>query len=370
MERVDCIVIGAGVVGLAIARALAQHGREPLILEAASAIGTQTSSRNNEVIHAGFMYTPGSLKSRLCRVGRDALYDYCQEKGVGCERIGKFVIATNDHETAVLKAFLKWAALNGVNDLECHDGHEVSEREPNLRCASAIYSPRSGIVDSHALMLALLGDAEATGATIAFASRATSISVDGSEIVVLVQVEDGEEYPIACHLLVNAAGLGAAAITNCRSGRAVPDLFFAKGNFFAFQGKPPFHSLIVPVAETLAGGGAFTIDIGGQGKFGPDVEWVNVVDYTVDEGRRSQFVEAIRRYYPAITADDLQPGYSGIRPRASKGPQMSDWVVERTWCDGRSHIINLFGIDTPGLTACLSIADHVVTLSQETGRLS
>jgi L-2-hydroxyglutarate oxidase LhgO len=220
------------------------------------------------------------------------------------------------------------------------------------------------------LMLALLGDAEATGATIAFASRATSVSVDGSEIVVLAEVEGGEEYPIACHLLVNAAGLGAAAITNCRSGRAVPDLFFAKGNFFAFQGKPPFHSLIVPVAETLAGGGAFTIDIGGQGKFGPDVEWVNVVDYTVDEGRRSQFVEAIRRYYPAITADDLQPGYSGIRPRVSKGPQMSDWVVERTWCDGRSHIINLFGIDTPGLTACLSIADHVVTLSQETGRLS
>lgn len=370
MEHVDCIVIGAGVVGLAIARALARQEREPLILEAASAIGTETSSRNNEVIHAGFMYPPGSLKSKLCRLGRDALYDYCLDKGVACERTGKFIIATNDDEAAVLDLLLEWGAQSGITDLESLEGEEASEREPNLCCESAIYSPQSGIVDSHGLMLALLGDAEARGATIAFASRVISIRIASSEIIVTARVAEDEEYAVACNLLVNSAGLGAAGIANCRLGEPAPSVFFAKGSFFTFHGKLPFGSLIVPVADTLALGGAFTIDIGGQGKFGPDLEWVTAVDYTVDEGRRSQFVEAIRRYYPAIPMDSLQPGYSGVRPRASKEPAMSDWLVERTWSDGPSCIINLFGIDTPGLTSCLSIADHVVTLSHTTGQPS
>ena len=274
MENVDCIVIGAGVIGLAIARAFAQRGLETIVLESEMSIGTQTSSRNNEVIHAGFMYEPGSLKAKLCKNGRDALYRYCRSGGVPSKPVGKFVVATNDEESVIVHALFKWANENKVDDVELLDRSEVEKREPGLDCRCAIYSPSTGIVDSHALMLSLLGDAEAAGAVFAYGCRVISIWTEQDKVFALSKLDEGEDYVLSCRVLVNAAGLGASRIENCTAKRGTPKVFFAKGSFFTLRGKAPFHSLVVPVSDTLALGGAFTIDMGGQGKFGPDLEWV------------------------------------------------------------------------------------------------
>jgi L-2-hydroxyglutarate oxidase LhgO len=362
MDQVDCIVVGAGVIGLAVARALAQAGREVLVLEANERFGAETSSRNNEVIHAGFLYPAGSLKATLCRAGREALYSYCEARGIAHRRIGKLVIATSNDELSILRGLASAAPSHGIDDLVWLDAGAARAREPNLDCLAAVFSPSTGIVDAHGLMLALLGDAEAAGATIAYRSRVTGCLPAANGIVITAAGPDGSGTSLRSRILVNVAGLGARHIALQLCGRlaAVPQIDFAKGNFFSYAGTPPFQTLIVPIGETLAAGGAFTIDIGGQGKFGPDLQWVESVDYTVDAARAATFAAGIRRFLPALDAQRLAPNYSGIRPRI-RGPvgTMSDWRVLGPATHGLAGVFHLLGFDTPGLTACLAIADHV-----------
>jgi L-2-hydroxyglutarate oxidase LhgO len=364
MDQVDCIVVGAGVIGVAVARALAQAGCEVLVLEANERFGAETSSRNNEVIHAGFLYPPGSLKAMLCRAGREALYSYCAERGVAHRRIGKLVIATSSGELAILRGLAAAAPSHGVSDLVWLDGREARGREPNLDCLAALHSPSTGIVDAHGLMLSLLGDAEAAGTTIAYRSRVTGCVAGANGIVIEAASPDGSGTSLRCRTLINAAGLGARhiALQLCSPLAAVPRIDFAKGNFFSYAGAPPFQTLIVPIGDTLAAGGAFTLDIGGQGKFGPDLEWVGNVDYAVDAARAATFAAGIRRFFPAFDAQRLTPNYSGIRPRV-RGPVgiMSDWCVLGPATHGLAGVFHLLGFDTPGLTACLAIADYVAS---------
>ena len=303
MERVECIVIGAGVIGLAVARALARKGREVVILEANSAIGSETSSRNNEVIHAGFLYPTGSLKARLCGRGRDVLYRYCRERGIKHRRIGKLLIATSEEEASALRELERQAPNFGVSDLRVLTRQQAREIEPNLQCAAALYSPSSGILDAHSLLVSLLADAEAAGAVIARETRVTSVSIGGHSHCVRTTNSRSERYDLACRTLVNAAGLGARDIAaDCINGRVrdIPPIDFAKGNFFSLSGPLPFQHLIVPIGDTLSAGGAFTIDIGGQGKFGPDLEWIDHIDYSVDEHRKLKIAAAVRRYFPDL----------------------------------------------------------------------
>lgn len=374
MDHVDCMVVGAGVIGLAVARALAQAGREVLVLEANERFGGETSSRNNEVIHAGFLYPSGSLKATLCRAGREALYSYCAARGIAHRRIGKLVIATTAEELAVLRGFSSAALSHGIDDLVWLDTREAHTREPNLSCLAAVFSPSTGIVDAHGLMLALLGDAEAAGATIAYRSRVTECVPAADGIVITAASTDGAETSLSCRSLVNAAGLGARDIALKLNGpvMAVPEVYFAKGNFFSYGGTPPFQTLIMPVGDTLAAGGAFTLDIGGQGKFGPDLEWVESVDYAVDASRAATFAAGIRRFFPALDDQRLAPNYSGIRPRVRGAAEtMSDWRVLGPATHGLAGVFHLLGFDTPGLTACLAIADYIageITTEQQKER--
>jgi len=302
-----------------------------------------TSSRNNEVIHAGFLYRPGSLKAQLCRQGRDALYTYCVERDIAHRQVGKMMIATSDSEEQQLAALMDYGEAAGVNDLVLLGGEEARALEPSLHCQAAILSPSTWIADTHALILSLSADAERAG-------RRPSV---GSPT-------DGETYEIAWDVVVSAAGLGAEELSRPLFGTGhTPRIFFAKGNFFSYAGQKPFERLIVPVGEALSRGGSFTFDIGGQGKFGPDLEWSETVDYRVDPARLIDVVAAVRRYYPEIRADALTPGYSGIRPRIARDAAVSDWLIAGETAHGVRGGINLLGIDTPGVTGALAIATHV-----------
>jgi L-2-hydroxyglutarate oxidase LhgO len=362
MQKVDCIVAGAGVIGLATTRALALRDREVVLLEANSVFGSETSSRNNEVIHAGFLHPPGSLKARLCREGRDLLYDYSLQHGIPHRRIGKLVIATNDNETGILRGLVDQAPQHGVTDLEWLDGRAAQRMEPRLHCSSAALSPSTGIIDAHALMLALLGDAENAGAAVAYATRVVGYEVRGPVIVVRTIDKNGEPYDLSCRTFINAAGLGANAIARSERDRRarIPTVTYSKGNFFALSGPLPFQRVIMPLGDTLTAGGAFTIDMGQQGKFGPDVELVDNVDYAVDPSRIASCVGAVRRYYPEVDVDAIQPGYAGVRPQVLAAPiQPPDWVILGPMDNGVSGLFHLLGFDSPGLTGCLAIADHV-----------
>jgi L-2-hydroxyglutarate oxidase LhgO len=363
MEEVECIVVGAGAIGLAVARALAQRGREVIILEASPYIGNEISSRNNEVIHAGFLHPPAMLKGRLGRIGRDALYAYCAERGIPHRRLGKLVIATQESEAAVLARLTVLAERNGVNDLESLDGDAIRRLEPAIKCSAALYSPSTGIVDAHALMLSLLGEAEADGAVLALETRIISGKIAEKGLILRTIDATQAGFDIACRILVNAAGLGARdlAVAFCgTAGIEVPAVNLAKGNFFSLRGAPPFRHLVVPVGETLAAGGAFTLDLAGRGKFGPDLEWVDRIDYTVHAERAQRFGEAIRRYFPELNEDDLQPDYSGLRPRLyGPGEPQTDWLILGPAEHGISGLFHLLGFESPGLTACLAIGDHV-----------
>jgi L-2-hydroxyglutarate oxidase LhgO len=363
MEKVDCVVVGAGVIGLAIARALAREGREVVIVEATGTIGSETSSRNNEVIHAGFLYPKTSLKARLCRPGRDMLYRYCDEHGVPCRRVGKLVIATDEQEKEMLGRIGAAADEHGVDDITRMDGAAVRELEPAIMCMAALHSPSTGIVDAHALMLSVLGDAEDAGAVIAYDTHVTGVEFGAGRIGLQTASDGHAVYALSCRTLINAAGLGARQIALMCAGQAndVPMVHYAKGNFFTFSGRPPFSHVVAPLGATLEGGGAFTIDMGRQGKFGPDVEAVDSVDYRVDAARAAHFEIAIRRYFPALPDNGLQPGYSGIRPRLSASGAV-DWLILGPRDHGRAGLFHLLGFDTPGLTACLAIADHVADL--------
>jgi len=365
VDQVECVVVGAGVVGLAVARALAQAGREVLVLDAAEGIGTETSSRNSEVIHAGIYYPAGSLMARFCVAGRRALYAFCAEHGVPHRNCGKLIVATSATEDASLAGIQARAEANGVEGMRVLAAAEARALEPNLACTSALLSPATGIIDSHAYMLALQGAAEAAGAMVVLLSPVRAArAVDGG-----LELEVGGADPtrLRCRLLVNAAGLHAPALAQRIAGMPqdlVPTAYYAKGNYFTLTGRSPFSRLIYPVPVPGGLGVHLTIDLGGQARFGPDVEWVAGLDYTVDPRRADQFYAAVRRYWPDLSDGALQPGYAGIRPKITPpGAPGQDFVVQGPQTHGVAGLVNLFGIESPGLTASLALAAHVQELA-------
>lgn len=364
-ERADCVVIGAGVVGLAIARAMAMAGREVILLEEAGEIGTVTSSRNSEVIHAGLYYPPGSLKAVLCRRGRDLLYRYLAAHGVDHLRCEKLVVATDDAEERVLADVETRARANGVEDLVQLSGTEARALEPNVVCQSALLSPSTGIFDSHGYMLALQGDAEDAGAVVAFRTPVVGGAANEQGIV----LETGGSAParLACRTVINAAGLGAQAVAAAIDGMPadrIPRLYYAKGSYFALAGKPPFTRLVYPVPDHASVGLHYTRDLGGRGRFGPDAEWVDRIDYDVDPTRSAVFFDSIRRYWPDLEDDSLYPDYAGVRPKiAAPVEPPRDFMIQGPDDHGVPGLINLFGIESPGLTASLAIADHVLAMA-------
>jgi L-2-hydroxyglutarate oxidase LhgO len=358
MDRVECVVIGAGIVGLAVARSLAMAGREVVILEAEDAIGTHTSSRNSEVIHAGIYYPRGSLKAHACVEGRKRLYDYCESHGVPYRRCGKLIVASSDLQKEELLSIKAKAHGNGVTDVIEIPAAEAMRMEPALRCVAALHSPSTGIIDSHALMLAYLGDAEAAGAMLALKSPLERIAVSNQDFE--IQVKDTK---IRAKKVVNSAGLRAPSVARLMDGfpaAKIPPEFYAKGNYYSLAGRPPFSRLVYPVPEPGGLGVHVTLDLAGQARFGPDVEWVERIDYEVDPRRAELFYAAIRRYWPALPDGALAPGYAGIRPKIS-GPKepASDFVIQGPAEHGIAGLVNLFGIESPGLTASLALADDV-----------
>jgi L-2-hydroxyglutarate oxidase LhgO len=367
MERVDALVVGAGVVGLAVARALALEKRDVIVVDAAEAIGTGTSSRNSEVIHAGLYYASGSLKARLCVEGRDALYAYCAERGIGHRRCGKLVVAVEDSEVSALQALHAQAHANGVGDVMLIDAAAARAMEPAVHCVAALHSPSTGIVDSHAYMLALQGDAEDHGAMFAFHSpfeRAT-VKADGFD----VRIGGAEPMSLHARQLVNAAGLHASAVAGCIDGldaAHVPRTHWCKGHYFALTGRAPFTRLVYPMHNRAGLGVHFTLDLGGQGKFGPDVDWsadgVVPPDYTVDASRAPGFARDICRYWPALRDEQLAPAYTGLRPKiVGPGEPAGDFRIDGAALHGVPGLVNLFGIESPGLTASLAIGQRVAS---------
>ncbi len=377
MDRVDAIVIGAGVVGLAVARALAQGGMETLVVEAAAAIGQGVSSRNSEVLHAGLYYLPGSLKAALCVRGRDLLERYCMTHGVPHSICGKLVVATAPEQHAALQALHRRARTNGVA-VEAWSAAQAVAVEPQLRCTAALWSPATGIVDSHALMLALQGDLERAGGMVALCSRVVALKGRRSgPLRVQVASPDGDvELEAGC--VVNAAGLQACAVAlRCEglAAAAVPRPRFAKGSYFALSGRSPFSRLIYPAPVDAWLGVHLTLDLAGQARFGPDLQWLDDaavdsdaggIDYAVDIGRSAGFEAAIRRYWPGLPDGALQPAYSGVRPKIH-GPDEAapDFRIDGPSVHGVAGLVNLFGIESPGLTASMSIAQHVMHLLQQ-----
>ena len=362
MDRVGCIVIGAGVVGLAIARALALRGVEVALLEAEDAIGTHTSSRNSEVIHAGIYYPEGSLKARLCVAGRAALYDYAAARGIPHDRCGKLIVATDAAQAEVLAAIRARAAANGVA-LTPLTAAEAREMEPALACTGALLSPETGIVDSHALMTALLHDAEAAGALLALGTQVTRVETGPAGFVVHTDTADGP-FALAADRVVNAAGLWASDVAASIDGLTeVPETRFARGSYYAVPGRAAFRRLIYPVPEPGGLGVHLTLDLGGAMRFGPDVEWIDTVDYRVNPTRRAHFEAEIRRYWPGLPAGALAPTYCGIRPKLSgEGEPAADFRIDGPAAHGIAGLVNLYGIESPGLTASLAIGDHVAGL--------
>lgn len=361
MDKVDCVVVGAGIVGLAVARALALDGREVVVLEAEDAIGTHTSSRNSEVIHAGIYYPKGSLKARACVRGRTLLYDYCASHGVPHRRCGKLIVATSDPQVGELQSIHRKAHENGVTDVVEISAAEAKRMEPALHCVAALHSPSTGIVDSHALMLAYLGDAEAAGAMLGLKSSLEKAVFTGREF----ELQVGETR-IKTETLVNSAGLRAPSMARLIDGfpaGKIPPELYAKGNYYSLAGRPPFSRLVYPVPEPGGLGVHVTLDMAGQARFGPDVEWVERIGYEVDPRRADRFYAAIRRYWPGLPDGALAPGYAGIRPKISgAGEPAADFMVQGPAEHGVPGLVNLFGIESPGLTASLALADDVAKL--------
>ncbi len=361
-ESVEAVVVGAGVVGLAIARALAQAGRETLILEAADHIGSEISSRNSEVIHAGIYYPAGSLKARLCVAGRDMLYDYCRDHGVEHRRLGKLIVASREDQLPALAALRGKAAANGVDDLAWLDAPAVHALEPDLRAVAALMSPSTGIIDSHGLMLSYQGDAETAGAMLALRSPLLGARLGNDGF----RLEVGGDAPMAlnCRYLVNAAGLEAQAVARALQGfdpALVPARHLAKGNYFVLGPRAPFRHLIYPMPEAAGLGVHLTLDLAGRARFGPDVEWIEDLDYRVDPRRGEGFYAAIRSYWPGLPDGALEPGYAGIRPKLQgPGGPPEDFVIQGPAQHGVQQLVNLFGIESPGLTASLAIAELVL----------
>jgi len=362
MSDIDAIVIGAGVVGLAVARSLALSGRSVIVLEGAEGIGTETSSRNSEVIHAGIYYPTGSLKAKLCVKGRRALYQFCDSHKVPYRRCGKLIVATDAAETAAIEKLKATGDANDVEELKLITGDEARAMEPALYATAALLSPVTGILDSHSFMLALQGDAETHGAAFAFHTPFQRADVSGNTI--RVETGGAEPMTLTTGLLINAAGLYASKAAEAMGGlpsEHIPQTRYARGNYFTLQGRAPFSRLIYPAPHTHGLGVHLTIDLAGQARFGPDVEWIDEISYDVNPKRAEGFSEAIRRYWPALPDHALAPGYSGIRPKIS-GPHdpAPDFRIDGPATHGIPGLVNLFGIESPGLTASLAIADAVL----------
>jgi L-2-hydroxyglutarate oxidase LhgO len=359
VEKLDAVVIGAGVVGLAIARALAMGGREVVILEAEEAIGTHTSSRNSEVIHAGIYYPAGSLKARSCAEGKALLYEYCLSHGVPHRRSGKLIVATQEDQISELEKIQTRAQANGVTDVVWMTREQALALEPELSCVAALYSPSTGIIDSHALMLAYLGDAEAHGAMLALRSPLERVRIREDFFELQVAGSD----PVHSRLLVNSAGLRAPTVAKRMEGyraELAPREFYAKGNYYSLARRSPFSRLVYPAPEPGGLGVHVTLDLAGQARFGPDVEWVERIDYDVDPRRAERFYAAIRRYWPGLPDGALLPGYAGIRPKtAGPGEPAPDFLIQGPAAHGIPGLVHLFGIESPGLTASLALADSV-----------
>jgi len=376
MDSIDCLVIGAGVVGLAVARELAFAGREVMVVEQHAAIGMETSSRNSEVIHAGLYYPTGSMKAGLCVAGRDALYAYCDERGIPYRRCGKLIVATSASQSARLAQIHAQARANGCTEVVSLTAPEARALEPEIQCVAALSSPNTGIIDSHAYMLALQGDAENAGALFAFGSKITSAVLREDGVLVQVSSSHGsnsesspaDAFELHAKLVVNCAGLWAPRLARSIHGldqRSTPASWFAKGNYYSLAGKAPFSRLVYPVPEAGGLGVHLTLDLGGQARFGPDVEWLDEpgenIDYRVDPRRADKFYREIRAYWPALPDNALEPAYSGVRPKISgPGEPAADFLFAD---HGSSHYIGLYGIESPGLTASLAIAKHIMTMT-------
>jgi L-2-hydroxyglutarate oxidase LhgO len=360
VEAVDAVVIGAGVIGLALGRALSLRGLETVVLERAHAVGTETSSRNSEVIHAGLYYPTGSNKARLCVAGRERLYGYCESHGVAYRRCGKLLVATDESHWPDLRRLHAQAVANGVRDAEWLSGEQARAMEPALVATAALWSPSTGIIDSHGLMLALQGDLERLGGAVAL--RAPVVSVTSNAHGHVLQIGGDAPMELAAKWVVNAAGLWAPGLAADMKLRNVPTAGYAKGNYFSLAAPAPFSRLIYPLPQAAGLGVHLTLDLGGQARFGPDVEWISPVtpadiDYRVDPARADGFAQAIRRYWPGLPDGALQPAYSGVRPKISGG---QDFALHGPREHGVAGLVNLFGIESPGLTACLAIADEVM----------
>jgi L-2-hydroxyglutarate oxidase LhgO len=363
MEQVDAIVVGAGVVGLAVARALAEDGLETLVLERERSIGTGISSRNSEVIHAGLYYPAGSLKARLCVAGRRALYEHCAARGIAHRRCGKLLVATAGSQRDALAALQQQGRANGVEDLQPLDRAQAQALEPQLECVAALLSPHTGIVDSHALMLSLQGDLERAGGVVVPGTAVERIRAGAPHVVRAGGMD------IAAGLVVNAAGLSAPALAALTEGLApafAPQAHYAKGHYFGLAARAPFSRLIYPLPEPAGLGVHLTLDLAGQARFGPDVEWVRPdaegrLDYRVDASRIHRFEAEIRRYWPALPAGSLQPAYTGVRPKLQgPGEPAQDFRIDGPREHGIAGLVNLLGIESPGLTACLALAQEVL----------
>lgn len=360
-ESTECVVIGAGVIGLAIAREMAAAGLETIVLEKEHHIGTSTSSRNSEVVHAGIYYQPGSLKAQTCVSGKAMLYDYCRARGVGYSNCGKLIVATAKDEIAALQQILAQAAANGVDDLVMLDRAQALQLEPELNCEAAILSPSTGIIDTHELMLSLQGDLENSGGAVAVESAVNAGAVTGDGV--LLRVGGDDEFELLAQRVINCAGLDASEVARRIDGmpaERVPGIYLAKGSYFSCSRRAPFRHLIYPVPHEYALGVHLTLDLGGRARFGPDLEWVESIDYDVDPLRAESFYRAIRRYWPGLPDGSLAPDYAGIRPKL-QGPNEAarDFWIQGPDEHGVPGLVNLYGMDSPGLTACLAIGAYV-----------
>lgn len=369
METIDAAVVGAGVVGLACAVSLARRGQQVMVLEAEPQIGTGTSSRNSEVIHAGIYYREGSLKARLCVAGRERLYSFCAERGVPHRRVGKLIFAAEPSETGQLEAIAMRAKGAGVHDLRWLSPVEVSELEPELRCAAALRSPSTGIVDAHALMLALEGELGSHGGQVVCNTRVSRIELQGSQWAIHLAGEDGPA--LAVRNLVNSAGLAATRVASLIEGLGsehIPEPVFARGCYFSYARPIPFRHLIYPVPVPGGLGTHLTLDLAGRGRFGPNVQWLDEqdcdrLDYSVCHSLQPEFLAAARRIWAGIDPDALQPDYAGIRPKVRiAGAIPDDFILSGPAAHGRPGLVNLFGIESPGLTASLALGDAVADL--------